>query len=85
MQSFPWVKFTAMTTGFMGIGWALMKVVTPSEEDLYNRMAPDLQKNVDSIRAARIAKENAMAQVKAKMQADPAEQKPIWAEPPKKM
>lgn len=29
-------------------------------------MAPDLQKNVDTIRAARIAKENAMAQVKAK-------------------
>jgi len=86
MSSFPWVKFTAMTTGLVGLGYGIMKVAVPTEEELYNRMAPDLRKNVDAIRAARLAQENAAAK-QADLQTtvtDPDAQKPIWAEPPKK-
>ncbi|KAF7972635.1 hypothetical protein HWV62_1476 [Athelia sp. TMB] len=50
-------------------------------------MAPDLRKNVDAIRAARLAQENAVAQQKQAQTAtaDPDAQKPIWAEPTKKV
>ncbi|EDR10932.1 uncharacterized protein LACBIDRAFT_315946 [Laccaria bicolor S238N-H82] len=36
MQSFPWLRFTGLSVGLMGIGYALMKATTPTEEQLYN-------------------------------------------------
>ncbi|KIM49440.1 hypothetical protein M413DRAFT_108311 [Hebeloma cylindrosporum] len=60
MSSFPWVRFTVFSSALMGLGYVLMKATTPTEEQLYNEMAPDLQRKVDKARAARLAREAAM-------------------------
>jgi len=39
--------------------WDLV-VTVPTEEQLYNRMSPDLQRNVDALRASRLARESAI-------------------------
>jgi len=83
MSSFPWLRFSAMTVGLVGGGYLLMKAVVPTEEQLYNRMAPDLQRKVDAMRASRLARENATkTQVDAQLR-DPDSEKPVWAEPPR--
>jgi len=80
MSTFPWLRFTALTVGLMGTGYVLMKVTVPTEEQLYNRMAPDLQRKVDALRASRVAQENA---VKTQAQlTDLDADKPIWADRP---
>ncbi|EAU88044.2 hypothetical protein CC1G_10817 [Coprinopsis cinerea okayama7 len=85
MSSFPWVRFTGMTAVFMGVGYILMKVTTPTEEQLYNQMAPDLRRKVDAAREARLAREAEMKkQVNAQISNDenPEAAKPIWASRP---
>ncbi|KIM80829.1 hypothetical protein PILCRDRAFT_822108 [Piloderma croceum F 1598] len=82
MSGFPWLRFTALAAGLMGTGYVLMKVIVPTEEQLYNRMSPDLQRKVDANRASRAAQENAMkAQIRAQL-TDPDSEKPVWADPP---
>ncbi|KAM6500850.1 hypothetical protein JOM56_003864 [Amanita muscaria] len=56
MSNFPWIKFTGLTLGLMGFGYGLMKVTTPTEEQLYKEMAPDLKRKVDASKAARMAR-----------------------------
>ncbi|KAF9480090.1 hypothetical protein BDN70DRAFT_877966 [Pholiota conissans] len=83
---FPWLKFSAFSLGLMGIGYGLMKATTPTEEQLYNEMAPDLRRKVDQARASRLAREAEMKkQVEAQISADQSENvKPIWADPPQR-
>ncbi|TFK42949.1 hypothetical protein BDQ12DRAFT_677065 [Crucibulum laeve] len=84
--SFPWVRFTGASIALMGIGYALMKATTPSEEQLYREMAPDLRRKVDAARAARLAREEEMKkQVKAQVThgVTPEATKPIWADVPR--
>ncbi|KAF9050641.1 hypothetical protein BDZ89DRAFT_586299 [Hymenopellis radicata] len=80
---FPWVKMTLTSIGLIGLGYGLMKTTVPTEEELYSRMAPDLQRRVDARRAARLAMEKeAMQQGKAQThdeEQDPDSQKPVWA------
>ncbi|KAJ3883754.1 hypothetical protein F5051DRAFT_457354 [Lentinula edodes] len=70
---------------FTGFGYLLMKATVPTEEELYNRMAPDIRKKVDAARALRLAREAEMKQQVA-VQAppttlvDPDTIKPIWAD-----
>ncbi|KAF9566267.1 hypothetical protein CPC08DRAFT_704002 [Agrocybe pediades] len=81
---FPWGRFTGMTLVLVGVGYGLMKATTPTEEQLYNEMAPDLRRKVDAARAARLAREAEMKkQVDAQfnIQKHPEEAKPIWADP----
>ncbi|KAK7466946.1 hypothetical protein VKT23_004010 [Stygiomarasmius scandens] len=85
---FPWVRFTGLAAGLMGFGYLLMKATVPTEEELYNRMAPDIRKKVDAARELRLARE---AEMKKQEQAqlpkndtDPDTLKPIWANPPQK-
>jgi len=82
MQSFPWLRFTGLSVGLVGIGYALMKATTPTEEQLYNEMAPDLRRKVDAARAARLARE-AESKKQVEAQTSIGEQaeatKPIWA------
>ncbi|KAF9065294.1 hypothetical protein BDP27DRAFT_1332215 [Rhodocollybia butyracea] len=89
MSHFPWARFTGLTIAFTGFGYLLMKTTVPTEEELYNRMAPDIRKKVDAARALRLAREAEMkAQVDAQNTAssaplnntvDPDSIKPIWA------
>ncbi|KAF5330560.1 hypothetical protein D9619_006008 [Psilocybe cf. subviscida] len=83
--SFPWGRFTIFAGGLMGIGYVLMKATTPTEEQLYNEMAPDLRRRVDIARETRLAREAEMRkQVDAQVSTDKAPEaaKPIWADPP---
>ncbi|KAF8201456.1 hypothetical protein BJ912DRAFT_945411 [Pholiota molesta] len=64
-----------------------MKATTPTEQQLYDEMAPDLRRKVDIARATRLAREEAMKkQVDAQASADQAadDTKPIWADPPQR-
>jgi len=70
----------------MGVGYLMMKATVPTEEQLYNEMAPDLRKKVDAARAARLARE-AVAERRDEAQKSttdlgPDATKPIWAERP---
>ncbi|KIY64137.1 hypothetical protein CYLTODRAFT_425496 [Cylindrobasidium torrendii FP15055 ss-10] len=80
---FPWGKVIFTFAGCIGLGYALMKTTVPTEEELYNRMAPDIQRKVDAARALRLAQLNqTQKQVDAQRapEGDPDAQKPIWAE-----
>ncbi|KAG7092286.1 hypothetical protein E1B28_008648 [Marasmius oreades] len=83
---FPWLRFTGVAIGLTGFGYLFMKATVPTEEQLYNRMAPDIRKKVDAARVLREARENevkkqAEAQTPAQ-DVDPDQLKPIWANPP---
>ncbi|KAJ3891381.1 hypothetical protein GG344DRAFT_47509 [Lentinula edodes] len=72
--------YVCILTGF---GYLLMKATVPTEEELYNRMAPDIRKKVDAARALRLAREAEMKQqvaVQVIMIFDPDTIKPIWAD-----
>jgi len=59
-----------------------MKVTTPTEEQLYNEMAPDLRRKVDAAREAREAREAEMKkQADTQTMADSNREStgPIWA------
>ncbi|THU99341.1 hypothetical protein K435DRAFT_837698 [Dendrothele bispora CBS 962.96] len=81
--------FTGLAAGLMGFGYLLMKATVPSEEELYNRMAPDIRKKVDAARELRLAREAELkkqeeAQTPNNNTVDPDTIKPIWANPPQK-
>jgi len=85
MASFPWLRFTGASVGLMTIGYVLMKATTPTEEQLYNAMAPDLRRKVDAARATRLAREaEAKKQLSAQAanEANPEAAQPIWADTP---
>jgi len=68
----------------MGIGYTIMKATTPTEEQLYNEMTPDLRRKVDAARAARLVREaETKKMVDAQVMPEEAT-KPIWANPPSK-
>ncbi|WOO77931.1 Assembly factor CBP4 [Vanrija pseudolonga] len=71
-----WGKFLAMSALILGGGYALMTATTPTEEELYARLSPDLQRKVDAIRAAR---ENP-SKVKEQLQEASDDNKIVWAE-----
>ncbi|KAF5391460.1 hypothetical protein D9757_002055 [Collybiopsis confluens] len=84
MSNFPWARFTGTSVILMGIGYALMKASVPTEEELYNRMAPDLRRKVDAAKALREAREAELGQqvvAQTKEDVDPDAIKPIWADP----
>ncbi|KAF9036577.1 hypothetical protein BJ165DRAFT_1504444 [Panaeolus papilionaceus] len=86
MSHFPWIKFSAFSVALVGTGYMLMKATTPTEEELYRAMAPDIRRKVDAARAARLARESeTKKQVEEQIlgQNNPDAVKPIWADPPK--
>ncbi|KAI0262933.1 hypothetical protein BC834DRAFT_828203 [Gloeopeniophorella convolvens] len=74
----PWVKLTAISTGIMGLGYALLRATVPSPEETYNAMAPDLRRKVDENRRARLALEEGVKR-QQEAQLDPDSAKPVWA------
>ncbi|RPD65947.1 hypothetical protein L226DRAFT_530082 [Lentinus tigrinus ALCF2SS1-7] len=82
-QKFPWFGMTISTIGIIGVGYFIMKVTTPTPEQTYAAMSPDLRRKVDANRAARLARENAMKQQESAQLNDPDSQKPVWAEGPR--
>ncbi|KZS98969.1 hypothetical protein SISNIDRAFT_6166 [Sistotremastrum niveocremeum HHB9708] len=75
----PWGKISLATFGLIGTGWLLMKVVVPTPEQTYNSLAPDLKRQADAIRAARLARENASNPQLQSQLTNPDADKPVWA------
>jgi len=65
----------------MGIGYAIMKATTPTEEQLYNEMAPDLRRKVDAARVAREAEMKKQADAQTMSDSNREATGPIWANP----
>ncbi|KAJ7470582.1 hypothetical protein FB451DRAFT_1254183 [Mycena latifolia] len=55
--AFPIVRFTALTTALVGVGYLLLKTTAMSEEEAYKRLSPGNKKRVDEARALRAAQE----------------------------
>ncbi|KAJ7285668.1 hypothetical protein C8J57DRAFT_1285504 [Mycena rebaudengoi] len=82
---FPILRFTALTTALLGVGFVLLKTTAASEEDAYNRLSPADRKRVDEARAQRLAQEAEIrAQVFAKKRLDTDAVKPNWIDVPRK-
>jgi len=64
----------------MSFGYILMRATVPTPEQTYEALAPDLRRQVDANRAARLARENMTSQQHHTQLNDPDAQKPIWAE-----
>ncbi|EKM83008.1 hypothetical protein AGABI1DRAFT_111539 [Agaricus bisporus var. burnettii JB137-S8] len=87
MQQFPWFRFSVFASGLMAIGYIAMKATTPTEEQLYKEMSPDLRRRVDATRNARLTREAELKKQMAAQEAgnaNPETSKPIWADPPSK-
>ncbi|EJT48942.1 hypothetical protein A1Q1_01978 [Trichosporon asahii var. asahii CBS 2479] len=63
-------------TAVIGGGYALLVTTTPTEEELYNRLSPDLRRKVDEIRRQREGGDNA---VKEQLAAAGDTDKIVWA------
>lgn len=64
-----------------------MKATTPTEEQLYKEMSPDIRRKVDAARAARLARETEMKGQMSAQEAgsvDSDKPKPIWADLPRR-
>jgi len=57
-----------------------MKVVVPSEEQMYNSLSPDLKRQADAIRAARRAQQGGVGNTQETRQqlTNPDPDKPVW-------
>jgi len=77
---FPLAKISAYTVGIMTFGYFLMKATVPTPEQTYNALAPDLKRQVDANRAARLARENMTNQQLQAQLNDPDAQKPVWSD-----
>ncbi|KAJ7098091.1 hypothetical protein B0H15DRAFT_945613 [Mycena belliarum] len=62
--SFPVVRFTALTTALVGVGYLLLKTTSANEEEAYKRLSPADRKRVDEARALRTVQE---AEIRAKV------------------
>ncbi|KAH9930936.1 uncharacterized protein B0H18DRAFT_991938 [Fomitopsis serialis] len=79
---FPWFRMSIASVALMSIGYVIMKATTPTPEQTYAAMAPDIRRRVDQNRAARLAMESeTRKQVDAQLR-DPDSQKPVWADRP---
>ncbi|KAF9792449.1 hypothetical protein BJ322DRAFT_46952 [Thelephora terrestris] len=78
-RGFPLVRIVVFGTGIMAFGYGLMKITVPTPEQTYGALAPDLKKQVDAARAARLARQNMTAEQLESQMNDPDSQKPIWS------
>ncbi|EPT00096.1 hypothetical protein FOMPIDRAFT_1049931 [Fomitopsis schrenkii] len=77
---FPWFRWSIASVALVSIGYVIMKATTPTPEQTYAAMAPDIRRRVDQNRAARLAMENeTRKQMEAQLK-DPDSQKPVWAD-----
>jgi len=76
MSQAAWGRASLVSLGVCAVGYALLKLTTPSDQELYDSLAPDLRRQVDARRAAR---ENA-GRVNVALTANPDVSKPVWAD-----
>nr|CDI55360.1 conserved hypothetical protein [Melanopsichium pennsylvanicum 4] len=78
MSGSPWPRAIIGGIITIGIGYAIMKATTPTDQQFYDALSPDLKRQVDAQRLAAQRKAAYAEQLKrAKEQDDTA---PVWAE-----
>jgi len=81
MSNIAWGRFVMWSTIIMGTGYACMKTLVPTPEELYSQLSPDLKRKADEIRAAR-QKNELQRQIELASQSGASG--PVWASPPSK-
>ncbi|KAI5452013.1 hypothetical protein NCC49_001309 [Naganishia albida] len=71
-----WGRFALFSTALVAGGYGIMRIATPSEEEFYNALAPDLKRKVDEIRAQRASSQ----EMRDKLAASAAEDKVVWGD-----
>ncbi|KAF9317349.1 hypothetical protein BG000_005398 [Podila horticola] len=72
MGNYP--KAFAVGFGIVGVGYALMLTTVPTEEQLYEKLSPELKKQYHQVKADQARKE-AFSDVLRRAAADP---EPMW-------
>ncbi|EIM20745.1 hypothetical protein E3Q22_03378 [Wallemia mellicola] len=54
MVKIAWGRWAFWSSIIVGSGYGLMVGLTPSDEELYNKLSPDLQRRVDQQRKQRL-------------------------------
>ncbi|KAJ7694188.1 hypothetical protein B0H17DRAFT_1058111 [Mycena rosella] len=84
--AFPVVRFTALTTALVGLGYLLLKTTAANaanEEALYQKLSPGDRKRVDEARALRVTQEAEIRRkvfAKEPLNPDDYKPKPAWAD-----
>lgn len=68
-----------MTSVIVGIGYGIMAITTPNEQQFYDALAPDLKRKVDDSRAYQKAAREKYDRLEALKAAGDREE-PVWAE-----
>ncbi|PWZ01482.1 hypothetical protein BCV70DRAFT_74735 [Testicularia cyperi] len=78
MAGSPWPR--AITGGFViiAVGYAIMKATTPTDQQFYDSLSPDLKRQVDNQRLA--AQRKAAYAEQLKRARDQDDSGPVWAE-----
>ncbi|KAK0551895.1 hypothetical protein OC846_002437 [Tilletia horrida] len=74
----PWGRLAVSTAGIIGVGYLVMKVTTPTEQQFYDSLSPDLKRQVDYHRAAAKRKAALQEQLE-RAKSGEADSAPIWA------
>ncbi|KDN42388.1 hypothetical protein K437DRAFT_257870 [Tilletiaria anomala UBC 951] len=73
----PWGRGILGGAAIVALGWAIMKGTTPSEKEFYDKLSPDLKRQVDQQRQAAARKAALAEQIaRAREQDDSG---PVWA------
>jgi len=80
MSNIAWGRFAFWSTVIIGSGYGIMKFTTPTAEQLYDELAPDLKRQVDERREARKRGE---LQQRAEQAVKDGSTGPVWATTPK--
>ncbi|KAJ1952524.1 assembly factor cbp4 [Dispira parvispora] len=80
-QHFNWTKAFVYSVGLVGSGYLIMRTTTPTEEQIYQRLSPELKKRADEFRKEQPVKQHQLVELlKQNMESD----KPVWEAQPLK-
>jgi len=71
-----WGKFALFTGAIMAAGWGIMRLTTPTEEQFYNSLSPELKRKVDAVRLQR----QSMSPLQEKLNTAGEQDQVVWAE-----
>ncbi|CAD6893910.1 unnamed protein product [Tilletia controversa] len=74
----PWGRLLVASAGIIGVGYAVMKATTPTEQQFYDALSPDLKRQVDHHREAAKRKAALQEQLE-RAKTGEADSAPVWA------
>jgi len=81
MSHIAWGRVAVWSTIIIGSGYVIMKTTSPTEQQLYDQLAPDLKKKADDYRAWRKnGVQQSELQKKMEEASDAGATGPVWAD-----